>query len=307
MEIADKTLIVIIGPTASGKTALSIKVAREFGTEILSADSRQIYKEMNIGTAKPSAEELSAVKHYFINSHPITEDYNIGKYESDALAVLGEIFKTKNIAVLTGGSGLYVKALCEGMDEVPEADTEVREQLTEKLQREGLASLLDELSASDPVYYAGVDRSNTQRILRALEVCRSAGMPFSSFRKGIKKERPFRTIKIGMKWERSELYGRIDRRMDEMIAAGLFEEAKQLYPFRENNALQTVGYKEIFDWMEGKYDREEAVRLLKRNSRRYAKRQMTWFSRDPEIFWMDAKKEKEIIDFIKEKVRSKGV
>jgi len=297
-----KTLIVIVGPTASGKTALAVKVAKQFKTEIISADSRQIYKELNIGTAKPTVEEMEGVVHHFIDSHSIHEEYSIGKYEKEALEVLGDIFQTHDVAVMVGGSGLYVKVICEGMDEIPDTEPEIRTLLIDKLNKEGLWVLLEELKKLDPIYYNQVDRSNTQRVLRALEVFQSTGVPFSDFRKGEKKKRSFDIIKIGLRWDRAELYKRIDQRMDSMIEAGLFEEAEGLYPYKNINALQTVGYKEIFDYMDGQYDKEEAIRLLKRNSRRYAKRQMTWFNRDKEVFWMDAKKNEEIVSFLKQKI-----
>lgn len=297
-----KTLIVIVGPTASGKTALSVKIAKQLSTEIISADSRQFFKEMNIGTAKPSQEEMEGVVHYFIDSHSITEEYNIGKYEKDVLEVLENIFQKTDVAVMVGGSGLYVKVVCEGMDEIPDTDPEVRSALIEKFNKEGLHVLLEELKKVDPYYYDQVDKSNSQRVVRALEVYQSTGVPFSEFRKGEKKQRPFNIIKIGLQWDRTELYNRIDQRMDLMIQAGLFEEAKNLYIYKNINALQTVGYKEIFDYMDGLYNKDEAIRLLKRNSRRYAKRQMTWFNKDKEVTWMDGSKHEEILKWIVEKI-----
>jgi tRNA dimethylallyltransferase len=296
-----KTLIVIVGPTASGKTALSVKIAKLFNTEIISADSRQFYKEMNIGTAKPTIKEMDGVVHHFINSHSITEEYSIGKYEKEALVVLEDIFQAHDVVVMVGGSGLYVKVVCEGMDEIPDTDPEIRAVLADKLNKEGLTVLLEELKKVDPIYYDQVDRSNTQRVVRALEVFQSTGVPYSDFRKGEKKERPFNIIKIGLLWDRTELYNRIDQRMDVMIQEGLFEEAKNLYPYKNSNALQTVGYKEIYDYMDGQYDKEEAIRLLKRNSRRYAKRQMTWFNKDKEVVWMDGKNPKEILWWLERK------
>jgi tRNA dimethylallyltransferase len=293
-----KTLIVIVGPTASGKTALSVKIAKLFNTEIISADSRQFYKEMNIGTAKPTIKEMDGVVHHFINSHSITEEYSIGKYEKEAMVVLENIFQAHDVAVLVGGSGLYVKVVCEGMDEIPDTDPEIRAVLADKLNKEGLIVLLEELKKVDPIYYDQVDRSNTQRVVRALEVFQSTGVPYSDFRKGEKKERPFNIIKIGLLWDRTELYNRIDQRMDVMIQEGLFEEAKNLYPYKNSNALQTVGYKEIYDYLDGHYDKEEAVRLLKRNSRRYAKRQITWFNKDKEITWFDPNIQIDIINYL---------
>jgi tRNA dimethylallyltransferase len=284
-SLAEPTLIIIAGPTAVGKTELCLRLAKELNTEIISADSRQFYREMNIGTAKPSPEELATVKHYFINSHSIAAEYSCGAFEADALALLQQLFREKQVVILTGGSGLYIQALAEGLDEMPETEPAVRQQLMAELAESGLEGLLNQLQRLDPVYYKQVDRANPQRVVRALEVCISSGQPYSSFRSRSRKERPFRIIKIGLNRERPELYQRIDLRMDQMLAQGLAEEATALYPYRDHNALQTVGYKEIFDYLEGRQDWPETVRLLKRNSRRYAKRQLTWFSKDPEFKW----------------------
>jgi tRNA dimethylallyltransferase len=295
-------LIVIVGPTASGKTALSIKLAKFFDTEVISADSRQLYKEMSIGTAKPTEEEMEGINHHFIDSHSIEEDYSIGKYEKDALKLLENLFDKKEVVILTGGSGLYVKVLCEGMDEVPETDPEIRDELNAKYRDYGLEPLIEELQQVDPEYFAIVDQSNPQRVIRALEVFWSTGSPFSQFRTGEKKQRDFSIIKIGILWDRKKLYERIDRRMDLMLENGLFAEAEKLISYKDKNALQTVGYKEIYDFLEGKYDKEEAIRLLKRNSRRYAKRQMTWFNKDKEITWFSPEQEEDIINFIKSQI-----
>lgn len=295
---AEPILVVIAGPTAVGKTELCLKLARELDTEILSADSRQFYKEMNIGTAKPSGQELEQVKHYFINSHSITEEYSCGAFESDALHLLGKLFQKKPIVILTGGSGLYIQAVYEGLNEMPETEPALRQKLINQLEAKGLESLLKQLAELDPVYYQQVDHANPQRIIRALEVCYSSGKPYSFFRGRNLQERPFKTIKIGLNRDRPELYQRIDQRMDQMLAAGLLEEAKQLYAYRSHNALQTVGYKEIFDFLEEKQDWEETVRLLKRNSRRYAKRQLTWFGRDSDFKWFHPEDWKGITAFI---------
>ncbi|MFD2247216.1 tRNA (adenosine(37)-N6)-dimethylallyltransferase MiaA [Pontibacter ruber] len=295
---ANKYLIVVVGPTAVGKTDLCVRLAKYYNTEIISADSRQFYKEMTIGTAKPSREEQQGITHHFVDSHSITEDYNAGAYEQDVLTLLQELFRKKDVVLLTGGSGLYVRAVCEGMDEIPQADPAVREQLTELYEAQGLAPLLEQLRQLDPVYYEQVDKANPQRVIRALEVCRSSGQPYSSFRVQEKRERPFNIIRIGLNRDRQELYQRIDQRMDQMLDQGLLQEAENLYTYREHNALQTVGYKEIFDYLEGKYDWEEAVRLLKRNSRRYAKRQLTWFHKFPEYAWFHPQQWQEIIGFI---------
>lgn len=296
----DKYLIVITGPTAVGKTALSIRIAQQFGTEILSADSRQFYREMNIGTAKPSPEERAVVRHHFINNLSISEEYTAGMYEAEALVVLEELFKKHKVAVLTGGSGLFIKALCEGLDDIPAAEEGIRETLNATFEKEGLEPLLQELKEKDPAYYEKVDRDNPVRIIRALEICRSTGLPFSSFRTGSKKERPFKIVKIALNRDREELYRRIDTRMDQMLSEGLINEVESLYSYKHINALQTVGYSEVFDFLDGNYDQEEMVRLLKRNSRRYAKRQLTWFSKDEEYKWFHPDQEKEIVAYIEE-------
>jgi len=292
-----KFLIAIVGPTAVGKTSLAVEIAEHFDTEIISADSRQIFKELKIGVAKPSKDELSRVKHHFIGDISIQEKYDVGRYEEEALKALVEIYKKKDIAVIVGGSGLYIKAACEGLDSVPHVPGEVRQKIMHKLNLEGLNHLLNELAHKDPDYYQEVDRSNPRRIIRALEVIETSGNPFSWYRKGSVHERPFRTIKIGLDMERKALYEKIDLRMESMISSGLFEEAEKLMPHRELQALQTVGYREVFGYYKGDYDKEEAVRLLKRNSRRYAKRQMTWFKKDRDIHWFASGQTEKIIDY----------
>lgn len=280
-----RTLVVVAGPTAVGKTELCLWLAQVLDSEIVSADSRQFFREMTIGTAKPSPAELAAVPHHFINSHHIGQDYNAGAFETEALQTLDSLFREKEVAILTGGSGLYIRAVCEGMDQMPEVDPALRQRLMQDLEQQGLPVLLAQLQHLDPDYYRQVDQANTQRVIRALEVCLASGQPYSHFRVRESSPRPFRIIKIGLERDRQELYQRIDDRMDQMIAQGLLEEARALFSFRHHNALQTVGYKEIFDFLEGSYDWEEAVRLLKRNSRRYAKRQLTWFRKDPGFTW----------------------
>lgn len=270
-------LLVITGPTAVGKTALCVELARRLGTEIVSADARQVYRELSIGTAKPTREEMQGVPHHFIDSHSITETYTAGQYERDALRVLDGLFGRYPVVILTGGSGLYLKVVTEGMDTLPDPDPALRETLRRRLETEGLGTLLAELERADPAYFAQVDRQNPVRVLRALEVIRQTGQPYSSLRTGTKAERPFRTLGICLTRPREELYARIDARMDQMLAAGLVDEVRKLVPFREHNALQTVGYQEVFGYLDGTYDFDEMVRLLKRNSRRYAKRQLTWF------------------------------
>lgn len=294
-----KKLIVIVGPTAVGKTAVSIQLATHFKTEIISADSRQIYKELEIGTAKPSPEELAKVNHHFINTHSIEQDYDAGAYERDALALLDNLFKKYDSLVLCGGSGLYVKAVLEGFDEMPEIPEGTRERIIEEYQEKGLPWLQEKVKEVDPEYFDVVDQKNPHRLMRALELHVGGNKPQLQLRNKKKVIRPFNVIKIGLELDREELYQRIDLRMDAMIAAGLFEEAKQFYPKRNLNALQTVGYREIFDFMDHQYDREEAIRLLKRNTRRYAKRQLTWFKRDQEIKWFRPNQVDEMIEAIR--------
>ena len=283
------TLIVVVGPTAVGKTAFSLRLAEHFGTEIVSADARQCFRETTIGTAKPTAAEQQRVRHHLIDFLSVTQPYNVKQFEQDALAALADIYRRKPWAIATGGSGLYVKTLCYGIDELPEVSPELRKQLRKRWQTEGLERLVDELARVDPVYHATVDRQNHRRVLRALEVFHSSGTPFSAFQsqKSV-AHRPFRILTVGLSRPRAMLYERIERRVDQMIAAGLVEEARALYPWREQQALRTVGYQELFPVFEGKYSLEEAIRLIKRNTRRYAKRQLTWFRKDPAVHWVDA-------------------
>ncbi|MCC6722875.1 MAG: tRNA (adenosine(37)-N6)-dimethylallyltransferase MiaA [Saprospiraceae bacterium] len=275
-----KHLIVIGGATASGKTAAAIAVARHFGAEILSADSRQFYREMSIGTAKPTAEELAQAPHHFIDSLSITDEYTVGDFETQALALLSQLFEKQDLAVLVGGSGLFIRALCEGLDEFPDVPKAIVEAVEEKLEQEGIAALQAELQVLDPVYHAQVDLQNPHRLIRALSVCQASGRAFSSFRSQEKKPRFFQPIYVLMEMERPVLYDRINRRVDAMMQLGLLEEARALYPQRHLNALQTVGYQELFDFFDGKCSLEEAVEQIKMNSRRYAKRQSTWFRKD---------------------------
>lgn len=291
-----KRLIVIVGPTAVGKTDMALKLAKYFNTEIISADSRQFFKELTIGTAKPSAEELSKAPHHFINSHSITEEYDAARYADDALDLIYQLFEKYDYLVVCGGSGLYIKALLEGFDDIPEVPDNIREDITSHYRANGLEWLQVKLQELDPGHWQTVDQHNPARLMRALEVVMATGKSISSFQTKQKRQLPFQVIKIGLELEREFLYKRIDDRMDSMIENGLFEEAKALYPFRHHQALQTVGYKEIFDFLDGFYDREEAVRLLKRNSRRYAKRQLTWFKRDAENTWVKPDQWELIVD-----------
>lgn len=291
-------LILVVGPTGVGKTDLCLKLAKKFYTQIISCDSRQFYREMNLGTAKPSEAELAEVPHHLINSLSIEEEYDVRKFEQDALSILGLLFQDHQVVIMTGGSGLFADAVVKGLDEIPDVDPEIRKEITAEFEQKGLEWLQGEVEKADPDYYQLVDRQNPQRLMRALEVCRGTGLRFSSFRVKKKAERSFKTIKIGLYRDREELYERIDLRMDQMIEAGLFQEAEALFGKRTLNALQTVGYSEIFGYMEGKYDKEEAIRLLKRNSRRYAKRQLTWFRKDSEIQWFKPSQFKEITEWI---------
>ncbi len=290
------TLIVICGPTASGKTQLAIKIAKKISAEIISADSRQIYKELKIGSAPPSAEELKEVKHHFIASRNFDKDYNAGAFEKDVLVLLDTLFQKNKYAVLVGGSGLYIDAVCNGFDKVPGSFPEIRKSLQDLFEEEGIEPLQKKLEELDKEYYTRIDLNNPQRLMRALEVCIGSGKPYSSFRKGKTNSRDFRIIKIGVEVPREILYKRIDKRVDEMMNKGLQEEAKNLVSKKTLNALQTVGYKELFDFFENKTTLQEAVDLIKRNSRRYAKRQMTWFRRDKEIKWVSATEFEKIIN-----------
>ena len=277
----------IVGPTAIGKTALAVQIAQKFQTEIISADSRQFYIETEIGTAKPSAVELAAAKHHFINSHHITENFTVGDFETQSLAKLNEIFEKNDFAVLVGGSGLYINAVCNGFDDLPRASAELRAQLNQDFLDEGIEPLQRRLQELDPLYFKEVDLHNPQRIIRALEVCISTGIPFSTYRTRSQKTRAFFCVKIGLNTNRGQLYDRINKRVDQMIAMGLEDEAKNLMPYRHLNALNTVGYSELFDYFDGKITRNEAIEKIKQNTRRFAKRQLTWFRKDLEINWFE--------------------
>jgi tRNA dimethylallyltransferase len=278
---ARKFLIVIGGATATGKTAASIQLAKEFDAEILSADSRQFYREMSIGTGKPSPEELAAVPHHFIDSLSIQDDYSVGDFEKQALATLDQLYQTHNVAILVGGSGLFLRAVCEGLDYFPDVPAEVRQEVEALYEKQGLEALQEELERVDPVYCEEVDLYNPHRLIRALSVCRSSGRPFSDFRNQEKEPRPFTSIYLLLQLQRQDLYDRIHRRVDGMVADGLVEEVRNLYPYRHLNALQTVGYQELFDHFDGKCSLEEAVDKIKQHSRNFAKRQGTWFRKRP--------------------------
>ncbi len=284
-EQITKTLIVIAGPTAVGKTAVAIELAKKLNTEIISADSRQFYREMAIGTAKPTPKELKQAKHHFIDSHSIKESFSVGDFEEQGLALLDELFKKHDIVILVGGSGLYIKAICEGFDKLPSASPEVRESLNLEFKNNGIIPLQEKLKVADPAYYNQVDLNNPQRLIRALEVFETTGIPFSSYRKSTINNRPFRCVKIGLNLPREELYQRINQRVDIMVQEGLVEEVRSLLPYRHLNALNTVGYSELFDFFDGKTDLNTAIELIKQNTRRFAKRQLTWFRKDKDIKW----------------------
>ena len=291
-------IIVIVGATGSGKTDLSITLAQHYCAPIISADSRQVYRGMAIGTAQPTAEQLRAVEHHFIASLDVAQPFNCGEFEKQALALLDRLFDKHDTVVVVGGSGLYIKALCEGMDDLPEADAALREQIAREYTEKGLAPLVEELRERDAAYCAQVDCANPARILRAIEVCRATGRPYSELRTGERQQRAFDIIKIGVERPREELHDRINRRVDAMMAEGLEQEARAMLPYRACNSLNTVGYSEMFDYFDGTLSREEAVELIKRNSRRYAKRQITWFGRDKEIRWFDPSQVDKIVNYI---------
>ena len=277
-------------------------MAEHYACPIISTDSRQFYRGIPIGTAQPDSEQLERVEHHFIASHELTDDFNCGAYEVAALKRLEELFAKHDTVVAVGGSGLYIKALCEGMDDLPEVEPALRSDLAERLKSEGLEALTEELRKLDPAFYEVVDRKNPARVLRALEVCISTGKPYSSLRTGEKRQRSFGIVKIGVNMERAVLYERIDRRVDIMVEAGLEDEARAVYPLRHLNSLQTVGYREMFDYFDSTITRDEAIELIKRNSRRYAKRQLTWFGRDEEIEWFLPTETEKIIEYIDSKV-----
>lgn len=280
-----KHLVVLLGPTGIGKTDLSISLAKAFGADIVSSDSRQVYKELKVGTAVPTNAQLSAVHHHFIGNKSIHDYYNVSMYEVEVLAKLNELYEKSDVVFLVGGSGMYIDVVCHGIDDLPDVDPELRSELDTRFRTQGIEQLRSELKLMDPVFYDEVDLNNGKRILKALEVCYQTGKPYSSFRTGRKLNRPFNIIKIGLQRDREELYARIDKRVEVMLEEGLIEEAQQVYPFRHYNSLNTVGYKELFAHFNGEYDQARAIELIQRNSRRYAKRQVTWFKRDLAIQW----------------------
>lgn len=288
MVQCSKTLLLILGPTGVGKTELSLRVAEHFGSPILSCDSRQVFRPIPIGTAAPTAEEQARVKHYFIATRELEEDYNAGQYERDAIALMEELFRTHDTLVMTGGSMLYADAVCNGLDDLPSVPETIRAQVQQAYETQGLAWLQSEVQRLDPAYWYIVDQQNPARLIHCIEISLATGQPYSSLRTNTRKNRPFRILKIGLERPREELYDRINRRVEQMIADCLVEEAKAVYPLRHLNSLQTVGYRELFAHFDGEYDLERAIELIQQNSRHYAKRQMTWFRRDKDIHWLNA-------------------
>ena len=295
---SDKTLIVITGPTAVGKTRLCLDIAKHFDIPIINADSRQIYKELSIGTARPSEEEMREVKHYFVGMLGLDDYYSASLFEQQVLELLERLFRDNDYALMAGGSMMYIDAVCDGIDDIPTIDDETRATMKRRLQEEGLERLCEELQRLDPEYYEIVDCQNPKRVVHALEICTMTGRTYTSYRKREKKERPFRIVKIGLNREREELYDRINRRVDEMMRQGLLKEAQEMYPLRHLNALNTVGYKELFDYFDGRWPLEEAVERIKGNTRRYARKQLTWYKKDPQIKWFHPDQKEDIINYI---------
>lgn len=296
------TLIVLIGPTGVGKTELSLSIAEHFHTSILSSDSRQLYADLKIGTAAPTPEQLARVPHHFVGTLKLTDYYSAAQYEADVMKKLEELFSLNEVVVLTGGSMMYVDAICKGIDDIPTVDKETRELMLQKYAEEGLDHLCAELKLLDPEYHQIVDLKNPKRVIHALEICYMTGKSYTSFRTQSTKKRPFRIIKIGLTREREELYERINRRVDEMLDAGLLEEVKAVYPYKELNSLNTVGYKELFKYLDGEWTLEFAIEKIKQNSRIYSRKQMTWFKRDNEIRWFHPDQKEEIMNYINEQL-----
>ena len=293
-----KKLIVLTGPTAVGKTAVSLDIAKHFGIPVINADSRQIFKELIIGTARPTETEMQEVRHYFVGTLSIDDYYSASLYEQQVLELLDKEFQSHDYALLSGGSMMYIDAVCDGIDDIPTIDDDTRALMKQRLKEEGLEALVEELKRLDPEYYEIVDRQNPRRVVHALEICVMTGKTYTSFRKRSKKERPFRIIKIGLDRPREELYNRINARVDKMMSDGLLNEVKALYPKKELNALNTVGYKELFDYLDGRWPLEEAVERIKGNTRRYARKQLTWYKKDEQIRWFHPDDKHSIINFI---------
>lgn len=299
---SEKALLVLLGPTGVGKTDISLQLAEHFRCPVISTDSRQFYKELKIGTAAPDEKQLLRVKHYFIGSHSIHDEYNAGQYEIDVMELLQKLFLEHDVVMLVGGSMMYIDAVCNGIDDIPSVDAETRKFWTLQLEEKGTEFIKNELKRLDPAHYNEVDLNNTKRILHALEICSITGKPFSEIRTGIRKKRPFNIVKIGLNLPREELYERINQRVIQMMKDGLLEEARQYYQFRHLNTLNTVGYKELYEYMDGKCTIEFAVNMIQQDSRRYAKRQMSWFNRDNEIVWFHPQDKDAIFNFINQRI-----
>lgn len=295
-----KYLIILLGPTGVGKTELSLRVAAHFGSPILSSDSRQLYKDLPIGTAAPTKEQLARVQHYLVGTLSLADYYSASRFEEEALALLEAIHQTHPVAVMTGGSMMYIDAVTKGIDDIPTVTPEIRSAIYRQFETEGLAPILAELKEKDPVHYEEVDRSNYKRVIHAVEICRMTARPYSSFRTHTRKERPFRIIQVGLTRDREELYDRINRRVDQMMEDGFLDEARRVYPFRHLNSLNTVGYKELFNYLDGTWTLDFAIEKIKRNTRVYARKQMTWFKRDPDIRWFHPDEEEAILRYLDE-------
>lgn len=294
----NKTLIILLGPTGVGKTELSLRIAAYFNSPIISSDSRQLYKDLPIGTAAPTPEQMKRVKHYMVGTLGLSEYYSASNFETDVLSLLDKLHKTIPAVIMSGGSMMYIDAVCKGIDDIPTVTPDIRTAIYKQYEEEGLAPILEELKIKDPLHYEEVDRMNYKRVIHAVEICRMTGKPYSSFRTNIHKERPFNIIKIGLTRNREELCQRINQRVDQMMANGLLEEARKAYPFRHLNALNTVGYKELFQYFDGNWTLDFAVEKIKRNSRVYARKQMTWFKRDTEITWFHPDDETAILTYL---------
>lgn len=292
------SLVILLGPTGVGKTELSLSVAEHFGSPILSSDSRQLYKDLPIGTAAPTAGQMARVQHYMVGTLALTDYYSASNFEEEVMALLARLYPTHPVVVMTGGSMMYIDAVTKGIDDIPTVTPEIRTAVYKQFEEEGLAPILAELKEADPQHYDEVDRQNYKRVIHAVEICRQTGRPYSSFRTNSRKERPFRIIQVGLTRERDELYERINRRVDQMMADGFLEEARRVYPFRHLNSLNTVGYKELFNYISGEWTLDFAIEKIKRNSRVYARKQMTWFKRDTDIRWFHPDEEAAILTYI---------
>ena len=298
INMSEKALIVLLGLNGVGKTDLSLRIAEQLHWPILSCDSRQLYKGLEIGTAAPSKEQLQRVKHYFVGTLELQDYYSAACYEEDAINLLNRLFSDLDVVLMTGGSMMYIDAVTKGIDDIPTVTPEIRTAIYKQFEEEGLSPILAELKETDPIHYNEVDRNNYKRVIHAVEICRMTGKPYSSFRTNTRKERPFRIIQIGLTRDREELYDRINRRVDQMMADGMLEEARRVYPFRKLNSLNTVGYKELFKYLDGEWTLDFAIEKIKRNSRVYARKQMTWFKRDPDIRWFHPDEKEAILCYL---------